>query len=281
MDDLVSVHDLLNQGTSLSIVHRPDFLDTLVIGLLELLKALLQLDELVSEELVLLRVLNVQVVGISLLNIKEVTLLSQLLSVALLLELEALLLLVEDRLALVQHIEVETKLLLVEFVHGLHVLHALLEDLHLGLELDLLLSLLVGVLTHHKLEISSVLGLLLLSLRQVVRLNGAVVFEEVLDFVFVSVEDGRTLSVELRLDALELLVVVLSHLNKLLLHLGDELVDILRHLLNRFDVVAIFLIDLGLKLLDELHLVCDDLSASCLLRLNVLSKGRRAGLDSN
>ena len=197
MDDLVSVHDLLNQCTSLPIVHRPDFLDTLVIGLLELLKALLQLDELVCEELVLLRVLDVQVVSISLLNVKELTLLGQFLPVALLLELEALLLLVEDCLALVQHIEVETKLLLVELVHGLHVLHALLEDLHLGLELDLLLSLFVGVLTHHKLEISGVLGLLLLPLRQVVGLDGAVVFEEVLDFVLVSVEDGRTLSVEL------------------------------------------------------------------------------------
>ena len=100
-------------------------------------------------------------------------------------------------LALIEHIIVEVELLLVELVNGLHVLHALLEDLHLGLELDLLLSLLVGVLTHNKLEISSILSLLLLSLRQVVRLNGAVVFEEVLDFVFVSVEDGSTFSVEL------------------------------------------------------------------------------------
>jgi hypothetical protein len=44
---------------------------------------------------------------------------------------------------------IEVKLLLVEFVHRLHVLHALLQNLHLLLELDLLLRLIVRVLIAH------------------------------------------------------------------------------------------------------------------------------------
>ena len=73
----------------------------------------------------------------------------------------------------------------------------------------------------------------------------------------------------------------MEHLNKLLLHLRDQQVDILGHLLNRLDVVAIFLIDLRLELFDELHLVGDYLGASRLLRLNVLNHKAATRLDSN
>jgi len=52
----------------------------------------------------------------------------------------------------------------------------------------------------------------------------------------------------------------------------DQQVDILAHLLDRLDVVAVLLIDLPFELLDELHFVCDNLRACCLLRLDVLSK---------
>ena len=71
MDDLVSVHDLLDQVARLLIVHRPDLLDTLVIGLFESLESLLQLDELVGEQLVALREGHVQVPSISLLNFEK------------------------------------------------------------------------------------------------------------------------------------------------------------------------------------------------------------------
>jgi hypothetical protein len=57
----------------------------------------------------------------------------------------------------------------------------------------------------------------------------------------------------------------------------DQQVDILAHLLDRLDVVAVLLIDLPFELLDELHFVCDNLRACCLLRLDVLSNKQ----DSN
>ena len=75
VDNLVSLHDFLDELASLLVVHRPNLLDALVIGLFEPFKSLLELDELVGEELVLLCELNVQVLGISLLNAKEITLL--------------------------------------------------------------------------------------------------------------------------------------------------------------------------------------------------------------
>ena len=59
MDDLISVHDLLNKVTSLLIVHRPDLLDALVVSVLKSFKALLQFDKLVGEELVFLGILLV------------------------------------------------------------------------------------------------------------------------------------------------------------------------------------------------------------------------------
>ena len=59
MDDLISVHDLLDDVTSFLVVHRPDLLYTLLVGFFELLEAFLKLDELFSEELVALSVLRI------------------------------------------------------------------------------------------------------------------------------------------------------------------------------------------------------------------------------
>jgi len=78
MDDLISVHDLLNEVTSLLIVHRPDLLDALIISVLKSFKALLQFDKLVGEELVFLGILLVLGPSLRLLGIEQTGRYSQL-----------------------------------------------------------------------------------------------------------------------------------------------------------------------------------------------------------
>jgi len=116
------------------------------------------------------------------------------------LELESLLLLVEDLLALEKHIIVESKLLLVELVDRLHVLHTLLQNLHFSLKFDLLFGLLVGVLAHDVLELLSILFFLLLALKQKVVLDTLVLLEEVLNLLLVAGKDLATLLVKFTLD---------------------------------------------------------------------------------
>ena len=48
------------------------------------------------------------------------------------------------------------------------------------------------------------------------------------------------------------------------------MVDIIRHLLDSLDIVAIFLIDLVFELLDQLLFVADDLGTGSFLGFNVL-----------
>ena len=55
VDDLVSVHELLNKVTGLGIVHGPDLFNTLIISLFEPFETFLELDELISEDLIFLR----------------------------------------------------------------------------------------------------------------------------------------------------------------------------------------------------------------------------------
>ena len=270
VDDLVRVHDFLDEVAGLLVVHRPNLLDALVVRLLKLLEALLQLDELVGEELVVLSVQRVLVLRLRLLVLELLELLAQALRVLVKLRLEALLLLLEDLLALVEYVVVEAELLLVQPVDRFHVLHALLEDLHLRLQLDLLLGLLVRVLTHHVLELLRVFLLLVEPLLQVVVFDFLVFGEERLDFRLVASEDGRSLPLEVRLNRLQLLVVVVPHLAELALHAHDELVDVLGHLLDRLDVVTVFLVNLLLELTDQLLLVGDDLGAGRFLRFDVL-----------
>ena len=183
------MHDLLDQVTCLLIIHRPDLLDLLVIGLLELFKAFLKLDVFIRKLLVLLGVVCVQVFGISHLGIKQFLFVSESIFVLVEFELQALLLLVEDLLALEEHIIVEAKLLLVELVDSLHVFHALFEDLHFGLELDLLLGLLVRILAHDFFKRSRVSCLLTLALLLIKSLNTFLFLELLLDLLFVSVKD--------------------------------------------------------------------------------------------
>ena len=270
MDDLVGVHDLLDEVAGLLVVHRPDLLDSLLISFLKLFEALLELDELVGEELVLFGVIGVLVFGLSLLHLEELDLVTVTSLVLVELELESLLLLVKDLLSLEEDIVVEAKLLLVKLVDGLHVFHALLKDLHLSLKLNLLLGLLVGILAHDVLELLSVLFLLLLSLEQEAILDRLVLLEEVLDLFLVALADGLALIFELTLDLDQMGVVSGTHVHELLLHSCDQGINIRGHALDGLDVVLVLGVDLTHELLDQVLLVIDDLSASSFLSLNVL-----------
>ena len=159
MDNTISLNDLVDESAHFMLVHGPDLVETVLIALLKTLELVLELLELLGELLVVvseLDVLPLEVLGLAvelLLDCAEDVL------VATLLGLERVDGRVVDLFALLQYLVVELELLLVETVHGLHVLHALFEDLHFLLELDLLLSLIVGVLAPQVLQLLSVVFL--------------------------------------------------------------------------------------------------------------------------
>ena len=186
----------------------------------------MKFDELVRELLVLLRVVRVQILGVGHLGLEQLLLVSETILVLLELELQALLLLVEDLLALKEHVIVEAKLLLVELVDSLHVFHALLENLHLSLELDFLLGLLVRIIAHDLLKIFRILGLFGLAVLLVLGLDAFLLLELLFDFLFVAVKDRGALAIELSFDCCQLLVVVLAHVCELGLHRGDQRVNV-------------------------------------------------------
>ena len=149
VDNLVRVHDLLDEVSRLLIVHGPDLLDALVIGDFKLFKAFLKFNELIGEQLVLLGVVHVSIFGFSLLNLELDDFFTKTLRVLVQLRFETLHLLSEDQLSLGQYVVVKAELLLVQFIHSFHILHALLKNLHFRLEFDLLFGLLISVLAHH------------------------------------------------------------------------------------------------------------------------------------
>lgn len=65
--------------------------------------------------------------------------------------------------ALAKHLSVEIKLFFVKTINSLHVLHALLENLHFLLELDFLVGLIVGVVGPDLLKASILLILFLVA----------------------------------------------------------------------------------------------------------------------
>ena len=274
VDNLVSLHDFLDEFASLLVVHRPNLLDALVIGLFEPFKSLLELNELVGEEFIFPGIGRIQGLGLSLLVAELDVLVTVFLLVSLELGPKALLLLIEDCLALVEHIVVEGELLLIQLIDSLHILHALFEDLHFRFKLDLLLSLLVSILAHGALKVSSVIILLLLPLVEVVLFDVAVLLEELLDLDLVTFKDITAFTIKLGFDVLQLGSIAFTHCNELILHLSDQRVDVLGHLCDSLDIVAIFLVDLGLKLLNQVLLISDDLGAGGFLSFNVLANTR-------
>lgn len=264
------MHNLLNKGTCFLVVHGPDLLDTIVIGPFEPFKSLLKVNVLIRVQLILLCVILVPVFGFLHLDIEAIACFLTLSGICAQFRLHTLLLPREHRLSLLKHDVIEVEFRLIQLVNGFHVLHTFLENLHLGFKLDLLLSLFVGILTHGALEIIGVIVLLLLPLVQILLLDVAMVFEQLFDLDLVALEDVTALAIELRLNVVQLGGVALAHGDELVLHLGDECVDVLGHLRDRLDVVAVLLVNLSIELRNQQFFVADDLGTGRFLRLNVL-----------
>ena len=130
-------------------------------------------------------------------------------------------------MTLAEHLEVENELLIIQSVDSLHVFHALLKDLHLSLELDFLLGLLIGILAHDIFQLLGVKSFLFLALLEEISLDHLVLVEEIFNFFLVAAENGGSLTVEVGLNLLELLIVVLTHLTELVLHASDECINVL------------------------------------------------------
>ena len=246
----------------------------MVVSFLELFESLLQLDELVSEQFVVLSVAHIEGLSLGLLMVEKGIFVAKTCLIPLELLLQTLHLLEVHLLSLVEHVIVEAKLFLIEPIDSLHVFHAFFEDLHLGLQLDLLLGLLVRVLAHHFLQLLCVFLLLLLALVKELHFDGLVLVEKSLDLSLVAIKNVHTLSVEFGLNSLQLHVVLLSHFHELSLHVLNETVDVFAHLLDLLDVAAVLLADLLVELFDQLLFVADDLLAGGLLRFDVLSKSK-------
>ena len=169
------MHELLNKITGLGIVHSPNLLNTLVISLFEPLETFLKLNKLISKVLIFLGEESVQSLGFSDLHFKCLQFFTIIGRVFLESSSETLSLFSEDQLTLLEDLVVEKKLLIVQSVDGLHIFHALLKDLHFSFKLDLLLGLLVGILTHHILQLLGVESFLFLALLQKVGLNRLVI----------------------------------------------------------------------------------------------------------
>ena len=134
---------------------------------------------------------------------------------------------------------------------------------------------LVSVLTHNILKLLRIGILFSLSFSQVVVLDLFMLSEQVFDFLFISAKNSSSLAIKICLNRLQLLIVMISHLAKLPFHSHYQSVNILRHLLDRLDVVAVLLINLLLELPDELLLVGDNFSTSGFLCLDILQQNSK------
>lgn len=97
---------------------------------------------------------------------------------------------------LLEHPEVKLEFLFVELVDGLHVLHALLKNLHFFLKLDLLLSLVVCVVVSDILELLLVLLLDILAMVLMLFLIFLLLLEQLIDLVFIRLQDLAALIIE-------------------------------------------------------------------------------------
>ena len=145
MDNLVTVHDFLNEFLGFLLIHGPDLTDTSVISLLKTFILRLQLLEVVGKRLIFFCEVDV-VLLMTALFLQEpfpnstyqrhslTPLLSQSLGSC-----------VVHFFSLPEHTVVEFQLLVIQFEDSLHVFHALLQCLHFFFQLNLLVNLFVCI----------------------------------------------------------------------------------------------------------------------------------------
>jgi len=146
VNNTIGLNNLVDKCTNFMFIHRPDFIEAILVTFFESLEFVLELFELLSELLVVVSELDVLSLVLLALSLKLFLDSPEYILVPSLLSLETRDSVIIDLFPLLEDLEVELELLLIESVDALHVLHALLEDLHLLFELDLLLCLVVGVL---------------------------------------------------------------------------------------------------------------------------------------
>ena len=270
VDDFVSVDDLLDDGFRFAFIHLPNQFQAVIITLFKTLKFLLQLLKQSRADFELVGILGVGFLELSQLALIVLFDLADDLPKLALTILKNLFGFFINRRSLLQHFGVEIQLLLIQPVDGLHVLHALLQDLHLLLELDLLLSLVVRILGLVVFKIRGLLLLLIVLHLQELLLRLLVQLEQSLDLSIVLFEQSVSLAHELGLNLFELGFVVDAHARELELHIADQLIDVVVHQLHLLHVVLVLLLDGLLKLLLQFLLLLNDLLALQHLLLYVL-----------
>ena len=145
MDDFITVHDLLDKLLGFSHVHLPDLTDASVVCFFEPFKLALEVLESIGKRLVVLSELDIDLLELLLLDLVVGLYISDCLHDSTSLSFKLRLGGLVDSLTLSQHTEVEFQLFIVQFEDGFHVLHALLQCLHLLLKLNLLVSLVISV----------------------------------------------------------------------------------------------------------------------------------------
>ena len=145
MNNSIRLDDLIDKCTDFVLIHGPDLVEPILVTLLESLELVLEFLKLLGELLVVISQLDVLFLEIFALFVKLLFDSSEYVLIPPLLSLKPINSITIDLLPLLEYLMIELQLLLIESVHGLHVLHALLKDLHFLLKLDLLLSLVISV----------------------------------------------------------------------------------------------------------------------------------------
>jgi len=99
-----------------------------------------------------------------------------------------------------------------------------------------------------------------------------VLSKELSDLLFVFLNDVISFSQEGLLDLIKLLMVIDSHIQELLAHSFDQVIDVIVLLFQSFDVFFIFLLQLVNETADKITLLRDNLFASLLLNFDVFCK---------
>mmetsp|Transcript_9 Transcript_9/g.21 ORF Transcript_9/g.21 Transcript_9/m.21 type:complete len:336 (+) Transcript_9:1004-2011(+) len=157
------------------------------------------------------------------------------------------------------------ELLRVELVRRAHLLELLLEGLNVGLQLDLQLVVLLGVLDEQVVDLPLVLLLPLLLHGHVRQLHRPPLLEQAVDLVLVVIQKLVALLEEGALDRLELRLVLFLKILELGSHALEHLLHIVGLLLEGLHVLLVLALELLLKLLDQLVLRVDDVAAALLL----------------
>jgi hypothetical protein len=135
-----------------------------------------------------------------------------------------------------------------------------------------LLSLVIGILSSNFFKLFKIVVLTLPFLGLIVRLKFGVLLEKLGNFFTISLDDLTSFPDEGSLNVFNLVVVVLTHIIKLLSHCLNKLIDVIILLLDSFDVFLIFVFELVDESLNQNVFLFDNLLACFLLNLDISGK---------